>query len=117
MMSFYKSTSHPKKRTSKKSWRPNQGWFTLWARWALAQGPAPKGAPRLLDTPLGKRGGKKIWKVWGSTTEFRTDSIFHTVTYPKLHFPTKIQQNRIEIAKVFYFGVISGWLGWVVGVG
>ena len=45
--------------------------------------------------------------------EFRTDCIFHIVTYPKLHFPTKIQPNRIEIAKVFYFGVISGWLGWV----
>ena len=50
--------------------------------------------------------------------EFRTDCIFHIVTYPKLHFPTKIQPNRIEIAKVFYFGVISGgfqggWGGWL----
>ena len=32
----------------------NQGRFTLWARWALAQGPAPEGAPHLLDVPLGK---------------------------------------------------------------
>ena len=53
----------------------------------------------------------------GVPTEFRNDNIFHTVTYSKLHFPTKIQPNRIEIAKVFYFGVISGWLGWVVEVG
>ena len=32
----------------------DQGRFTLWVRWALAQGPAPKEAPHLLDVPLGK---------------------------------------------------------------
>ena len=34
-----------------------QGRSTLWARWALAQGPAPEWAP--LDEPLGKMKQKK----------------------------------------------------------
>ena len=36
---------------------PTQGRFTIWARWALAQGPAPSGAPHLLGEKWG--GGKK----------------------------------------------------------
>jgi len=39
----------------------NLCWLTLWAKWAIAQGPALKGAPHLLKglLKIKEKGGKK----------------------------------------------------------
>ena len=51
---------------------------------------------------------KEIWKLFGSTTEFLGPLTYVTVTYPKLHLPTKFHPNRTKIAKVSYS--VLGWL-------
>ena len=61
----------------------------------------------------------KIWKLFGSMTEFLgpVANVTDTVNYPKLYLPTKFHPNRTKIAKVSYSGWFwggwGGWLGWV----